>query len=99
MSQKDTVLAMLRTRDEGVCGDQFLANYLYTYRNRVGELRDEGYDIATIKCPYRPAHTHTKQLATYRLYEPPRASLRPTLFDDEVGYRLPVHNDPTIGNR
>lgn len=63
-SQHDRILAMLR---EGpVCGSQFLAAYMPTYSQRIGELTKRGYGIERVECK-RDYHRHQSNIATYLL--------------------------------
>ena len=52
-----------------VCGDFFLELYIPRYAARVLDLRQAGFDIRKVKCPYS-YHTHTKALASYELRTP-----------------------------
>ncbi len=66
-TQNAKVLAVL----EGgvVCGNWFLTMYIPRYAARILDLRQAGFDIRKVECPY-PYHTHTKALASYELRTP-----------------------------
>ena len=51
------------------CGDFFLRIYIPRYAARILDLRQAGFDIRKVECPY-PYHTHTKALASYELRTP-----------------------------
>ena len=68
-SQHDRILALLRLNVEGVCGSIFLADFMPTYSQRIGELRrDKGYTIIPVPCPYA-FHKHNGNIGTYQLVE------------------------------
>ncbi len=51
MSQKDRVLADLREAGEqGVCSSHWYRGYIPNARNRIGELEQEGFVIASAPC-------------------------------------------------
>ena len=64
-TQNDLVLARLEVRGT-VCGNWFLAMYIPRYAARILDLKQAGFDIRKVKCPYS-YHTHTKALASYQL--------------------------------
>ena len=76
-TQNDLVLAMLEARGT-VCGDAFLRVYVPRYAARILDLRQLGWLIEKVKCPYRD-HTHTAALASYQL-----AAGQPALWTDGV---------------
>ena len=64
-TQAGDVLKMLE--DAGVvCGDAFLRAYMPRYAARILDLRQAGYTINRVPCPYDDHH-HSKALATYKL--------------------------------
>ena len=70
MSQKETILGLLRNYREGICGTYFLEAHIPRYAARINELRNEGYTIDSISCP-SPYHTHRANIATYQLVRTP----------------------------
>ena len=74
MTQLERVLEALRANIDGVCGTLFLKEGIPRYAARIGELRSAGHNIIRVKCPYF-YHTHTGNIATYRL--DPRGTSNP----------------------
>ena len=66
MSQKQTILDMLRRRD--VCGDELYALHMGRYAARVHELRADGYEILSRICKQ---HRHRSNIAEYILIREP----------------------------
>lgn len=65
MNQKAKVLRTLKLHDQ-VCASVFYQNYMPTARNRIAELRAEGYQIESRRCE-NPAHHHGGGLVEYHL--------------------------------
>ena len=68
MSHIDTIERMLRAAGvEGVCATTFLALYMPTYSQRIGELkRRKGLNIITRRCAL--GWPHTQHNSTQRRY-------------------------------
>lgn len=61
-SQRDRVIAMLAD-NEVVCATEFWREYMPAARNRISELRKEGWDIRTEQCK---THGHEDPQVQYR---------------------------------
>ena len=69
MSQKSEVLELLRYGgDQGLCLAGAPVDLAYTLRNRVSELRRDGYDIRGERCT---RHAHKGPILSYRLVTAP----------------------------
>ncbi len=68
-TQNAKVLFALEHKDV-VCGVLFLRTYIPRYAARILDLRQAGFDIRKVQCPYS-YHTHTKALASYQLVRTP----------------------------
>ena len=65
LTQKERVLRMLQSHGS-VCNSLFLDAHLYTFRNRIGELRRQGCVIETLPCD-SPLHEHKDKQWRYVL--------------------------------
>jgi hypothetical protein len=70
MTQKQRILAALRMGP--VCGSQMAGWYINRYGARIGELRDEGYEISKRPCEL---HRHQSNQFVYELADPDQMSL------------------------
>ena len=69
-TQKRRVLALLRMGGEaGICINNVPMDLAYTYRNRVSELRADGYAIESATCR---VHNHKAAVARYVLRGEPK---------------------------
>jgi len=65
LTQKERMLLAFKAKGT-VCGSTFLEMHIPRYAARVADLRDDGYDIVRVKCPYR-FHDHGRQIASYEM--------------------------------
>lgn len=59
MTQRETILSMLRAGGPVTLADLFEAGVAYTGRNRIADLRREGYDIRFARGPRPSQNTYT----------------------------------------
>ena len=59
MSQRETILSLLRAGGPVTLADLFSAGVAYTGRNRIAELRREGYDIRFVRGARPSQNTYT----------------------------------------
>lgn len=65
---RERIIAMLRSNPIGVCATSFLAAYMPTYSQRIGELKVKGWVIVTERCTQ---HDHDSKQIQYRLVKEP----------------------------
>jgi hypothetical protein len=63
-SHRDHILSMLL--DGPVCGTTMLREYMPRYAARIGELRNDGYNIKTVTCKVG-THEHRTRQVQYEL--------------------------------
>ncbi len=80
MTQNERILEALRANPLGVCSTMMMNEYIMRPAARIGELKQAGHNIEVVECPYYH-HTHTKNVATYRLG---RRDVQPVFWDDPV---------------
>lgn len=68
MTQKDRVLHFLRMFPEGICVTMLPTDLSYTARNRVCELRHDGFKIESKPCKQ---HAHQGSVVRWRLSAKP----------------------------
>ena len=73
---RDRILEMLQHRaawgtpdERWVCGSEFLAEFMPTYSQRIGDLRADGVPIQRGRCRGCLGRRHRSPLGRYRLAE------------------------------
>jgi len=66
-THKDKIVdALTQVEGRWLCGTTFLRAYLPTYSQRIGELKNDGFNIESRACD-NPTHEHRSSVAMYRL--------------------------------
>lgn len=99
MTQHERIIKMLH--DGPMCGSTFLAAFMPTYSQRIGELNLKGYRIYRVECPY-DEHAHQSGIATYELSKHQGGTyddVAPaSLFDSQVVPTLEAYDESQDGD-
>ena len=81
MTQTERILEALRANHRGVCSTMMMNEYIMRPAARIADLKAQGHNIETVECPYYH-HTHSANVATYRLGRRVAAQTEPQNVED-----------------